>query len=476
MPFEGLPAEGPAEEVEINPAAKRPKGWPEVIGKPGWGPRKRGLFTILSFSISASFNLFSFARRFWNQILTWVSVKLRDEENSARSAIERYCFVLNFLSRASSCWVVKGVLGFRLLLCFLRVHFMLGRRGPSPASEKRSSKNVTNWKPFHEEKKLRRTNVKILTENRRRRKRSWLSWSHPTEEWMMIMIERRDHGMAIQVQRPWMTWMQSRVHLRKRCKRLQMRMTIQMTCLSLDQMKSIVGSIRRDDWHAIFAGVTSFIFRSAHVVIFDFDVSIVVIEVCVIAFSLRSVVSLVSLHWRSCIMGLHVLFFIFWGRDGSFFPCQQRVNGKLERIGSVTLESRSCGHRCFGIKFQGRKSNTWHFWRRLRSLLALLFEGEITLWVNEILIFLERKRTRSTRRRRRNWVDRRTSRVNSSTEHLWTCESKRTESTNFYCGQHKKDLCHVHFIFYCCINLFSSSSLHGMTLFASSLHVRVSRM
>lgn len=55
---------------------------------------------------------------------TWVSVRLNEDENSARSAIDKYCFSLNFFSRATSCWVVNGVLGFRLGLCFLNVHFI----------------------------------------------------------------------------------------------------------------------------------------------------------------------------------------------------------------------------------------------------------------------------------------------------------------------------------------------------------------
>lgn len=136
---DGLVAPGPDDGLDMSPAAKRPKGWPEVIGNPGWCPRNRGLLTIRIFSISASFNLFSFALRFWNQILTCVSVRFSDEENSALSAMERYCFVLNFRSKARSCWVVNGVLGFLLLLCFRRVHLMFGSRwwtsGPSAQTE-----------------------------------------------------------------------------------------------------------------------------------------------------------------------------------------------------------------------------------------------------------------------------------------------------------------------------------------------------
>lgn len=80
-----------------------------------------GLAAIFSFSSSASCSRLAFALRFWNQIFTWVSVKLRELENSALSAMDRYCFWRNFRSRASNCEVVNGVLGLRLVLCFLRV-------------------------------------------------------------------------------------------------------------------------------------------------------------------------------------------------------------------------------------------------------------------------------------------------------------------------------------------------------------------
>lgn len=79
-----------------------------------------GLAAIFSFSSSASCSLLAFARRFWNQIFTCVSVRLSELENSARSAIDRYCFCRNFRSSASSWDVVNGVRGFRLVLCFLR--------------------------------------------------------------------------------------------------------------------------------------------------------------------------------------------------------------------------------------------------------------------------------------------------------------------------------------------------------------------
>lgn len=81
-----------------------------------------GLVAILSFSSSASWSRLALARLFWNQIFTWVSVKLSELENSARSAMDRYCFCRNFLSSASSWDVLNGVRGFRLVLCFLRGH------------------------------------------------------------------------------------------------------------------------------------------------------------------------------------------------------------------------------------------------------------------------------------------------------------------------------------------------------------------
>lgn len=94
----------------------------ELMGKGRLNPDGNiGFAAILSFSSSASCSLLALALRFWNQILTWVSVRLRELENSARSAMDRYCFWRNFLSRASSWAVVKGVRGFLLVLCLRRV-------------------------------------------------------------------------------------------------------------------------------------------------------------------------------------------------------------------------------------------------------------------------------------------------------------------------------------------------------------------
>ena len=77
-------------------------------------------------------------RRFWNQILTWVSVSLSWLENSARSEMERYCFSRNFFSSEFSCWVVKGVRGLRVGLCFRRVHFS----GPGGGLNRRSTTKI----------------------------------------------------------------------------------------------------------------------------------------------------------------------------------------------------------------------------------------------------------------------------------------------------------------------------------------------
>lgn len=88
-----------------------------------------GFAAIFSFSSSASCSLLALARRFWNQIFTWVSVRFKELENSARSAMDRYCFWRNLRSKARSCDVVNGVRGLRLVLCFLRVQ-VVGLRCP----------------------------------------------------------------------------------------------------------------------------------------------------------------------------------------------------------------------------------------------------------------------------------------------------------------------------------------------------------
>lgn len=107
-------------------------GWKYPIYNWAPGPAALPKAAIFIFSNSASCNRFALALLFWNHIFTWVSVSLSDEENSALSAILKYCFSLNFFSRESSCCVVNGVLGFLLGLCFLKLHLILG---PSWLSE-----------------------------------------------------------------------------------------------------------------------------------------------------------------------------------------------------------------------------------------------------------------------------------------------------------------------------------------------------
>lgn len=63
-----------------------------------------------------------------------------DDENSARSAMLRYCLSRNFFSKESNCCVVNGVRGFRLGLCFLRLHLM---RGGSLLSVKEKNDHIS---------------------------------------------------------------------------------------------------------------------------------------------------------------------------------------------------------------------------------------------------------------------------------------------------------------------------------------------
>ena len=126
-----------------------PRGNP--IGKAAGA--NKGLLAILSRSNSDSWTRFAFALLFWNHIFTWVSVKFNEAENSALSAIDRYCFCLNFLSRASNCWVVKGVLGFLFVLCFLKAIERGNCEGPSgplgrltPTWTEKVNKNYELWK------------------------------------------------------------------------------------------------------------------------------------------------------------------------------------------------------------------------------------------------------------------------------------------------------------------------------------------
>lgn len=130
----------------------KPDNGPPCCNCNGDGRVGYGLEAILNFSISASLSLFSLARLFWNQILTWVSVRLREDENSARSAIDRYCLERNLRSRDRSCWVVKGVLGLRLLLCLLRWQVRGVGFGDAPSEPEKKMNFLgfvyTFWKIF----------------------------------------------------------------------------------------------------------------------------------------------------------------------------------------------------------------------------------------------------------------------------------------------------------------------------------------
>lgn len=117
----------------------------ELMGKGRLNPDgNMGFAAILSFSSSASCSLLALALRFWNQILTWVSVRLRELENSALSAMDRYCFWRNLRSRASSWEVVNGVRGFLFVLCFLRVQ-AVGLRCPARKGKASYHKSRETW-------------------------------------------------------------------------------------------------------------------------------------------------------------------------------------------------------------------------------------------------------------------------------------------------------------------------------------------
>ena len=142
-PWNGL---GPNAPGTLAPAAAAAAAAAILPWNPtnGWAPNGpngpgNGRAWRRSFSISASLRRFSLARRFWNQILTWVSVSESELENSARSAMDKYCFWRNLRSNERSCWVVKGVRGLRFDLCFRSAHFT-GNFGGSPGSIKKGKK------------------------------------------------------------------------------------------------------------------------------------------------------------------------------------------------------------------------------------------------------------------------------------------------------------------------------------------------
>ena len=114
------------------PAVEKPGGSGPPISEGGMPPKgldSMGLEAKRIRSSSDSCNRLALALLFWNQILTWVSVNLRLAENSARSAIDKYCFCRNFFSSADNCWVVNGVRGLRFGLCLRNVPILMGPEG-----------------------------------------------------------------------------------------------------------------------------------------------------------------------------------------------------------------------------------------------------------------------------------------------------------------------------------------------------------
>ena len=118
--------------IEVGGGGRKPGRELIMPGSREGGMTENGLggaAANLILSISDSWSRLVLALLFWNQILTWVSLNLRLLENSALSDMDKYCFSLYFFSRALSCWVVKGVRGFLLALCFLSTH-LRGTEGP----------------------------------------------------------------------------------------------------------------------------------------------------------------------------------------------------------------------------------------------------------------------------------------------------------------------------------------------------------
>jgi hypothetical protein len=78
--------------------------------------------------------------------LTCVSVKSNDAENSARSAIVKYCLSRNFFSNDNNCEVVNGVRGFRFCLCLRNEHPFALILGSSLLPEERNTKKTCSIK------------------------------------------------------------------------------------------------------------------------------------------------------------------------------------------------------------------------------------------------------------------------------------------------------------------------------------------
>lgn len=63
-----------------------------IIPNPKGPLASNGEDAMRSRSNSDSCSLLDLALLFWNQIFTWVSVSFKEAENSALSAIDKYCF------------------------------------------------------------------------------------------------------------------------------------------------------------------------------------------------------------------------------------------------------------------------------------------------------------------------------------------------------------------------------------------------
>lgn len=95
------------------------------------------LWLKLTASKSAASCLFHLFRRFWNQILTWVSVRCREAASPARSELLRYLF----MSKVDSSWNTW------LLLNTVRVFFFRAEPGSEVSGPERSSKSCRASSP-----------------------------------------------------------------------------------------------------------------------------------------------------------------------------------------------------------------------------------------------------------------------------------------------------------------------------------------
>lgn len=88
-------AMNPDDKCPTPPPASEDGGEEEIVGE---------------FASIPGFCFFHFVLRFWNQILTCVSVRRRERAKLSRSQTDRYLVVLNLFSSDTSCSYVKAVL------------------------------------------------------------------------------------------------------------------------------------------------------------------------------------------------------------------------------------------------------------------------------------------------------------------------------------------------------------------------------